>query len=317
MSPQPRVTVAVIDDWYGQHRVSQGLRQLAQHDDVELRVYEDEVAFETLVTRLSDVDAVIPMRERTSITRALLEACPNLTLIAQTGGGTTHIDMEAAQEQGVTVLTTHGASATSVAELTLGLMIAVVRNFGTATRSFAHGRWEPQVGAELSGKRLGVLGLGVSGWRVAQFGVALGMEVAAWTRSGRRPPEGVRAMESVSELLPRSDVLSVHVKLTEETRRMIGGEELDLLPADAIVINTARGAVIDESALAERLASGRLAGAGLDVFVDEPIREEHPFLRLENVFMTPHVGWQTNETYERYLDGCVNNIAHHFSLTGW
>ena len=317
MSTQRRVTVAVIDDWYAQHRASASLRRLTERDDVELRVYEDHVSAEILADRLNDVEALIPMRERTTITRSLLEACPNLTLIAQTGGGTTHIDMEAVHEHGVTVLTTHGASATSVAELTLGLMVAVVRNFGPAARSFAQGGWEPRVGVELSGRRLGVLGLGVSGWRVAQLGVALGMEVSAWTRSGRRPPEGVLATDTVSELLARSDVLSVHVKLTDETHHMIGGQELDLLPADAIVINTARGAVVDENALAERLASGRLAGAGLDVFVDEPIGEAHPFLRLENVFMTPHVGWQTSETYERYLHGCVNNIARHFSLAGW
>lgn len=262
--------------------------------------------------RLSGVSVIVAMRERTVFDAALLESLPNLKLLVTTGMVNASIDMEAAKACGITVCGTPGSRG-AAAEHTWALLMALARSIPDETAGLRSGdvRWQRTVGFELRGRTLGIIGFGNLGRRVARFGRAFDMEVMAWSRSLTdevAAENGVRRAESLDALLSASDVVSVHLPLTSDTRGLIGKRELGLMKPGSYLLNTARGPIIDEVALLEALRSHKIAGAGLDVFDREPLPLDHPFRTLPNVVATPHIGYVTQETYELYYGGTAEVV---------
>jgi D-3-phosphoglycerate dehydrogenase len=227
----------------------------------------------------------------------MIRSCPGLKVISKHGAGYNNVDVEAATELGIPVFYTPGANAQSVAELTIGLAIAVARSIPFHDRTLRSGGWSrSQMGLQLSGRTLGVVGLGNIGQKVARLGAALGMRVLAYDPKGKAMP--YERANSLAELLPQSQILTLHCPLNDETRGMIGAAQLARLPKNAIVLNTARGGIVDEAALAEAVKSGTIFGAALDDFMREPIPQDHPFNALTRVVMTPHIGASTQEALD-------------------
>lgn len=240
-----------------------------------------------------------------------IAACPTLKVISKHGVGVSNIAVEAATLRGVPVYVTPGANAQSVAELTIGLMLAAARRICHLDQELRAGRWSrAQDGLQLAGRRLGLLGFGQVAQRVARVAQALGMEVHTFDLAlrGEAPVAGVRVHASLAQLLPHSDVLSLHVPLTKSTRGVIDAQAFDLLPEGALLVNTARGEVVDEAELISRLADGRLAAAGLDTMSIEPLPAGHPLTTLKNVVLTPHVGGSTPAALDAMAEGAARNI---------
>jgi phosphoglycerate dehydrogenase-like enzyme len=264
------------------------------------------------IDALQDVHILIPIRERTQLTSSVLEALPSLEMISQTGGNTPHLDIEAATRRGIVVCTSPGAWQSTV-ELTFALMLAVMRRLPQEHQAMRAGHWQTAQGVGLQGKTLGIIGLGRIGSHVAHIAQAFGMRVLATgftLTAARALAHGVR-MASLEDLLARSDVVSIHLRLSERSYKLIGTQELRLMKPTAYLINTARGPIVDEAALIQALRYRRIAGAGLDVFEQEPIDPSNPLLQLDNVVCTPHIGFVTQETYEYMLGGAVENILNY------
>ncbi len=303
------IEIVVLDDFDRVFERSPRLDPLRQMG--RLTVYTQPAPSETaLIERLEHADVVIANRERTAFGRGLLSRLPRLRLIAQTGHGVAHIDLAAAEEFGVAVRTTHGASVSSVVELAFGLMLACLRALPLHDRRLRQGVWRPEPGRELGGKRLGILGLGEIGSALVPVARAFGMEAVAWGRRAsldRARQLGIPGYADLDELLSLADIVTVHLRLTPETRGLLDARRLALLKPGAVLVNTSRGPTVDESALVAALREGRLA-AGLDVFDTEPLPPRHPLLDLDNVVLSPHIGWVTHDTYERFIVGCVENV---------
>lgn len=236
----------------------------------------------------------------------MLQSCPQLRLISVWGTGTDHIDLDAAARRGIVVKTTPGVSAISIAEHTLALLLAVVRHIPLADASTRRGEWMRGQSVELHGKTCGVIGLGAIGRRFAQLAAAIGMRVVAWTMHPR-PVAGVEMVE-LDDLYRISDVVSVHLRLSPQTQGMIGERQFALMKNSAILVNTARGAIVDEPALLAALAGNRIGGAGLDVFPVEPLPPGHALTVLPNVVLTPHCAGITPEALEAGLRMAVEQI---------
>ena len=278
--------------------------------DVKPSIAEEEL--EEIVSRY---DALI-VRSRTKVTREIVERAKRLKVIGRAGAGLDNIDMEAADEKRVTVLNTPEAPADSVAELTVGLMLALVRKIALADSSLKNGRWlkKELEGSLLKGKTLGLVGLGNIGMRVAEIAKEIGMRILVTKRTppSRELLERLGAeFVPLEELLRRSDIVSVHVPLTQETRRMIGARELNLMKEGSYLVNTSRGGIVDENALAGALVCGRLAGAALDVFETEPLRNPE-LVKMPNVLCTPHIGAQTVEAQKAASTLLADKIVKFF-----
>lgn len=264
-----------------------------------------------LFRRLEPAEAIINVRAYTALDDAAFAHAPRLRLVSILGTGTDNVDLAAAARRGITVTNTPGVGAPSVAELTLGLMLAVTRAIPLSDARLRQGTWQHVEGPELWGKTLGLLGLGAIGSRVAQFGRVLGMRVIAWSFSPdleRAARLGVELVER-DEVFRQSDVVSVHLRNTPEVRGVVGTRELALMRPDAYLINTARGALVDDQALAAALREGRLAGAALDVHTEEPLPpSRNPFRDQPNVVLTPHIGAITREANARSRAMPVDNI---------
>lgn len=256
------------------------------------------------------VDAVIS--RTVTLSEKSIASCPTLKVISKHGVGVSNIAVDAATARGIPVYVTPGANAQSVAEMTLGLMFAAARHIGWMDRELHEGRWSrKQDGVELAGKTLGLIGFGQIGQRVARVCTALGMEVIAFdpAMSGKSSPiEGVRLIENIDQLLPLSHVLSLHVPLNRFTRNMLGATQFAQLPTGAILVNTARGEVVDEDALVAALQSGRLHAAGLDTMATEPLPAHSPLTKLANVVLTPHVGGSTPAALAAMAAGAARNV---------
>lgn len=254
------------------------------------------------------IDAVISRTVRLSA--AAIASCPTLRVISKHGVGVSNIDVEAATARGIPVYVTPGANAQSVAEMTLGLMLAAARRIGWMDRELHDGRWSrAQDGVELHGRTLGLVGFGQVGQRVATVCMALGMNVVAFDPAvDATPVPGVRMLPSLDALLPLSDVLSLHVPLNRHTRQMLGAAQFAQMPRGAIVVNTARGEVVDEPALVAALKSGQLHAAGLDTMADEPLPAHSPLAALPNVVLTPHVGGSTPAALAAMASGAARNV---------
>lgn len=259
---------------------------------------------------LSEADIVIAMRERTPFDRALLERLPNLKLLITTGPRNASIDVKAAAERNIPVCGTE-SSAVATAELTWGLIFALLRHIPDESQNVKRNGWQQTVGREVFGRRLGVIGLGKLGSRVAKAGLAFGMKVSAWSQNltpERCAEVGVEHAGSLDALLQSSDIATIHLILSGRTRGLIKARELGLMKQDAILINTSRGPIVDEEALVAALAEKRIGGAGLDVFDKEPLPADHPFRTLPNVIATPHLGYVTEEAYRLFYGQSVENI---------
>ncbi|MDB4896026.1 MAG: hypothetical protein JWN15_2288 [Firmicutes bacterium] len=253
---------------------------------------------------------MIPIRERTRFTAELLAALPDLRHLAQTGQGVAHIDVKAATQLGIAVSVTTGGSAQSVAELTLGLLLALVHRVGEGDRAMRRGEWPTLLGSEVGGTTLGLVGLGEIGTEVAVRARAFGMRVLAWSpnlTAERAQPHGAEAV-SLDELIAQSDFLSIHIRLTDQTRGLLSYDRLRRAKPGLVLINTSRGPIAPGPDVPRALQDGVLGGAALDVFDEEPLPAGHPFTTLPNVILTPHVGWTTQETYERFFAGAVGNL---------
>jgi phosphoglycerate dehydrogenase-like enzyme len=300
--------IAILDDYQGVALRMADWRRLPA--GVAVEVFQDHLAdLEAVAARLAGFEIVLAMRERTPFPRALLERLPRLRLLVTTGMRNAAIDLRAAAERGILVSGTAGLPYPT-AELTWGLILALVRRIPVEDRATREGRWQVSVGLGLSGKTLGVLGLGTLGSRVARVGRAFDMEVLAWSRhltAERAAAAGAAPVER-DELLARSDVVTVHLVLGERTRGLLGARELALMKRTAYLVNTSRGPIVDEAALITALRAGAIAGAGLDVFDEEPLPLDHPFRRLPGTVITPHLGYVTEETYRVFYGEALEDI---------
>jgi phosphoglycerate dehydrogenase-like enzyme len=302
------VKIVVPDDYNDVYGAAPALAALRER--AEARVYTTPWgSLDELVERLRDAEIVVANRERIPLRAELFDRLPRLELVAQTGGGGGHLDLEAATERGILVAGTPG-SAQSTAELTVGLMVAAMRRIPYGDAELRAGRWSQVVGRELGGKRLGVIGLGRIGGQVARVCQALGMSVGAWgpTLTPERALAAGAEYRPLEELLGEADVVTVHLRLSPTSRGLLDRAKLALMKPSALFVNTARAALVDEAALVEMLRDGRLWGAALDVFSVEPLPPDHPLLGLPNVVLTPHVGWVSEGSYALFLEGVVENI---------
>ncbi len=261
---------------------------------------------ERLAERIGAAEVVLNIRASSKFTERVLAACPRLRLISVWGTGTDHVDLAAAARHGITVTNTPGVSAISIAEHALALLLAVARRIPHLDAATRRGEWPRGESVELCGKTCGVLGLGAIGRRFAGIAAGIGMRVIAWTMHPT-PEPGVEFVE-LDDLYRASDAVSIHLRLSPATEGFIGPRQLALMKPTAILINTARGAIVDEAALIEALAAGRIAGAGLDVFSAEPLPPSHPLANLPNVVLTPHCAGITPEALEAGLRMAVENI---------
>ncbi|MGI9145072.1 MAG: NAD(P)-dependent oxidoreductase [Chloroflexota bacterium] len=286
------------------------LRRLEPFGTVELHTTRAADRAE-LFGRIATAEALINVRSYTTLDDEAFVSAPRLELVSILGTGTDNVDLLAAKRRGITVTNTPGVGAASVAELTMGLILAVTRGIPVSDDRVRQGTWQHVEGPELEGKTLGLLGLGAIGERVARLGRGFGMRVIAWSFSrdpARAERLGVELVER-DEIFARADVVSVHLRNTPEMRGLVGVRELALMQPSAFLINTARGALVDQDALADALREGRVAGAGLDVYVEEPLLpERNPFRDLGNVVLTPHAGAVTYEANARSRAMPVDNV---------
>ncbi len=300
--------IAVLDDYQGVVLSLPYWERLAGRASVDL--YRDTPADEdALVRRLGQYEIVVPIRERTPFPASLLEGLPSLELLALTGRSSGHVDLEAATARGILVTETEG-SGTSAIEHTMALLLAAARRIPQEDRAMRQGGWQTGLGVGLSGKTLGIAGLGRIGSRIAAFGKFLGMRVIAWGPTlddDRAAASGARRV-SLDDLFRESDVVSIHLRLSERTRHIIKAEQLSLMKPTAYLINTARGALVDEEALIAALMEKRIAGAALDVYEVEPLPEKHPLRSCENAVLSPHMGFVTREAYHLFFSQAVDAI---------
>lgn len=303
--------IAIPDDYHGLVSQLECLRLLEGH---EVRIFRDAApSFERTVENLREAEIVIPIRERTRFTRALIEALPRLRLISQTGRSTGHVDLAACSERGIAVAAGSHASPHTVAEHTWALILSAARRVPEETALMKRGAWRSDFSLPLHGRTLGVFGLGTIGQLVAATGRSFGMEVLAWGRESTRAAaarEGYRCAASQRELFERADVLTLCVRLTRDTRGIVGAEDLDAMKSDALLVNTARAELIDPGVLEAALERGRPGHAAVDVYHAEPVLDgDHPLLRLPNALCTPHSAWLERPTCELYFGEAFENAA--------
>ena len=279
--------------------------------DVEVTVFNEGLGdTDAVAAALQDFEIVCLMRERTPFPRALIEKLPKLKLLMTSGPRNAAIDVAAAKDRGVMVCGTESAKHPT-AELAIGLLIDLARNISVENvRMKAGEAWQSTVGRDLFQHTIGIVGLGNLGGRVAKVAQAFGMRVLAWSQN--LTPERCKELgveyATKEDLLKQSDFITIHMVLSNRSRGLIGAPELSLMKRTACIINTSRGPIIDEAALITVLQDGTIAGAGLDVFDTEPLPRDHPFRKLPNVVLTPHLGYVTQDGYKLFYGGIVDAI---------
>lgn len=306
-----KLRCAVLDDYQRVALTSADWSVLT--DRVDIRVHDRRVDDEgELVALLGECEIVVLMRERTAFPRSLIARLRKLKLIVTSGMRNAAIDVAAARKHGVIVCGTASRSEPP-AELTWALILALARNVVRESGSFrANGPWQSTVGVDLHGLTLGVLGLGNVGSRVARVGVAFGMRVLAWSENltaDRARAAGAGFASSKQELLEQSDFVSIHLVLSPRTRGLVGAADLRRMKPTAYLINTSRAPIVERQALVQALREGWIAGAGLDVFEEEPPAADDPLRSLPNVLATPHLGYVSRENYRTYYGEAVEDIA--------
>ena len=267
---------------------------------------------EDVVRSLADSEMVAAMRERTAFPKSIVDRLPKLKLLITTGMRNASFDMAALRDHGVTVCGTGGPGGGNedTAELAWGLILGAARRIAEDHAFMRHGGWQTRIGNRVAGKTLGLLGLGRLGSAVARVGLAFGMKAIAWSQNltaDKAAAQGVERVEK-DELFRRSDILSVHLVLSDRTRGLVGAREIGLMKPTAILVNTSRGPICDSSAIIDALKNTRLAYAGFDVYDHEPLPINHPLRSAPNVILTPHIGYVTEENYRSSYPQIVENI---------
>ena len=300
--------IVILDDWDGICDTAPAVQKLRSRFKVS--IFNHPLEPDALAEVIRDADVLIPFRERARIGATELAQANRLQLIAQTGGGAAHIDLAVVAALGATVTLTPGGSSPSVAELVIGMMLAHDHHIVRGDKMLRTGAWHAMLCRDSGTQRLGLLGFGSTARAVAGPAMALGMDVMAWSRSltAADMPDGVSVAPSLEALLGQSDVLSIHLPLTDKTRGLMNAARFAQMKPGALVINTARGAIVDTDALITALERQHLRGACLDVFEPEPLPPEHPLRRRDDVILTPHVGWTSRDTIHRFLSTCAQNI---------
>jgi phosphoglycerate dehydrogenase-like enzyme len=310
------VRIAVLDDY---QNVALSMAEWSGLDKrAAITVLNDHMADpDAVVARLQSFDVVCVMRERTPMSRAIIERLPRLRLIASTALRNASIDLGAAAERGVEVMHT-GYSSTPTIELTWALILASARYIVAENASLRAGGWQRFVGDDLAGRTLGVLGLGNVGGAVGRIGKAFGMEVIAWSQNltADRAAEAGAVLVTKEELFRQADIVTVHLVLSRRTRGLVGTDELALMKPTARLINTSRGPIVVETDLLAALRNGKIAGAGIDVFDQEPLPPDHPFRSQANLLATPHIGYVSRGLYARFYQDTVDNIRQWLDARG-
>jgi phosphoglycerate dehydrogenase-like enzyme len=308
--------IAVLDDYQNVALKLADWSAVAQRAQVE--VFNDHLADAgAVVKRLLPYDVVCVMRERTPLTRGIIERLPNLKLIASTGPRNASIDLQAAAARGIKVVHT-GYFGSPTVELTWALILGSARHLTAEAAAVRSAEWQHTIGADLSGQTLGILGLGNLGSKVAQVALAFGMNVISWSQNltAEKCAAAGATLVSKDDLLRQADFVSIHLVLSERTRGLIGARELSLMKPGARLINTSRGPIVVEADLIQALESGRIAGAAIDVFDIEPLPADHPYRRLANLLATPHIGYVSQKLYERFYRDTVSNILAWLDAAG-
>ncbi len=300
--------IAILDDYQNAAFASADWSKVKGKANVE-------VFTEPLGARAAEIlkpfDAVVAMRERQRFPRELLVQLPNLKFIAQTGMGAAHIDFQAARELGIVVSGTRGDGAMSAeVELAWALILAAARQIASADRAVREGRWQDSVGLRLAGKTLGVIGLGNIGAAVARIGQAFGMKILAWSTNltQEKCRELGVAYADKATLLAQSDVVSIHLKFSDRSRGLIGASDLARMKQTAILVNTSRGPIVDQSALLAALHAGTIGCAALDVYEIEPLPKDHPMRSAPRTVLTPHIGFVADDNYSVFYGQSVENV---------
>src|SRR5689334_21178977 len=308
-SPMTRLRCAILDDYLEVALKVADWSTVA--DRVDVTVFNQPFAnVEVAATALKDFEIICAMRERTPFPRAMFEALPNLKLLITSGMRNAAIDIEAAKEKQVVLCGTHwGRDPT--APLTMGLILELTRNIGRENaRMHAGEPLQKFVGIEIEGKTLGVVGLGKLGAKVSGLAKAFGMNVIAWSPNltAERCKEVGVSYAGKEELFATADIVTIHVVLSERSRGLVGAADLARMKPTAYLVNTARGPIVDENALLEVLTQKKIAGAGIDVFSVEPLPVDHPFRKLDNMVLTPHLGYVTEDSFRNHYRQMVDGI---------
>ena len=308
-SKQKRFRVAILDDY---QNVALSLADWSVLDGrATVTVFNDHLAdADAVIERLQPFEIVCVMRERTPMTRSIIERLPKLGMIASTANRNASIDLEAAEERGIQVVHTGYTSAPTI-ELTWALILGSARNLVAENASLRGGGWQQSVGDDIAGRTLGVLGLGNVGGAVAQIGNAFGMKVIAWSQNLTidRAAEVGATLVSRDEVFREADVVTIHLVLSGRTRGLVGAAELALMKPTSRLINTSRGPIVVEADLIAALKDKIIAGAAIDVFDQEPLPLDHPFRALPNLLATPHIGYVSRGLYARFYQDTVTNIC--------
>jgi phosphoglycerate dehydrogenase-like enzyme len=299
--------VTVLDDYQHAIEGTAAMERLRRKADVQV-LCERLATDDALIQALRGSQAIIPIRERTKFPAGLIQKLPDLEFISQTGNHAYHIDMDAATRAGIVVALAPGGNSTT--EMTFGLMIAVMRRIPQSDLAMRRGEWPLVLGHVLKGKTLAILGLGKIGTEVAAIARAFGMTVIAWgpTLTPERALRSQVTYVPLDQLMREADVVSVHLTLSEQSKNLLNEARLRTMKRSAYLVNTARGAIVDEQALVKILQEKAIAGAALDVYVQEPLPSNHALLSLDNVVLAPHLGWPTDSGFEGFADNAVANI---------
>ena len=301
--------IAVLDDYLSVANQFGDWQQFSESHTVTF--FSDHISDEnTLIERLQEFDIIMGMRERTPFSASILKNLPNLKLLVTSGLRNASFDIATATQLGILVCGT-GGSGEGPTELTWALILGLLRQIPLEQSNTQNGSWGTTLGVGLKGKTIGLLGLGHIGGLVAAIANAFQMNVIAWSQNmtPKLAQENNATLVSKQELFEQSDILSIHVRLSERTRDLVASAELNLMKDTSYIINISRGPIINEQALIEALKQNTIAGAGLDTFDIEPLPLDHPLLHLPNVLITPHIGYVTHEGYRAYYEGATQDIA--------
>ena len=314
-TPAPLTRLAILDDYQGVALTLGPWQGLPP--GLEITVFRDTITDQdALAARLAPFDAILLMRERTPVNRALIERLPKLRLLMTTGPRNRSVDDAACADRGIVFCGTQNHGDPTV-DLTWGLILSLARDIPRQQESLRAGTWQTHVGLGLEGRTLGVIGLGKLGGRVATVGRAFGMKVLAWSpnlKPERAAEIGAIAVDKAT-LLGEADIVTLHLVLSDRSRNTVGEDDIALMKKSAYLVNTSRGPLVNQEALIAALQEGRLAGAGLDVFDIEPMPLGHPILSAPNTVLTPHLGYVTEQNYRTYYQGTVEAIDAYLAGT--
>jgi phosphoglycerate dehydrogenase-like enzyme len=306
--------LAILDDY--QHAAERLVEWSHLGPDLDVTVFHERLEGEALVNALVDFDMILAMRERSAFPRSTLSRLPKLKLIATTGMANAAIDLEAAADLGILVSGTR-SGLHSTTEIAWALILGVVKGLPRADSSVRNGTWQRELPGDLAGKTLGLVGLGRLGSSMVPIAKAFSMQVVAWSQNltAEQCDDVGAELVSKADLLRESDVISIHLRLSERTTGLIGANEFALMGPQTVLINTSRGPIVDEAALIEALRDRRIGGAGLDVYDTEPVAVDHPLLTFDNVVLTPHLGYASESNLLEYFGAAFDNIAAYLNGT--